>query len=146
MKKWDKRVKIAIFLVVITVVLFGVNMLVNKKEDIDYTNLFYINVGKEKVPSLYSIIGLKNISDTIYGSDKTGEYVEITYEDVSLNELTIYINSFKDDNYELVSSNKDRAVIVNETDDGKIITIETLYNEDFTKIKYSKGNGILTRN
>ena len=146
MKNIDNNVKVLIVMIGIVIILFLANVFINKDKKIDYTKENYIEIKGETLPSIYKIIGEKKILETTDGSDNTGNYIEIVYEDLSIIEIADYFTYFRENNYVLVSSDDKNAVIVNESkDSGKIITITANFLEDKTRIKYSKGNGTLTR-
>lgn len=147
MKNMDKNVKILLGMLVLTVVLFGLNLFLNREEKNEYAKEEYIEIKGESIPTIYKLIGEKKITDVKTGIDSTGNYVELTYQNLSFSELTDYLKEFKDKDYVLISSSEDSATIVGEsTEEGKIITILFERLETDTKIKYSKGSGVLTRN
>lgn len=146
MKKMDKNVKVLIIMIGIVAILYIANLLVNKESKIDYTNEEYINLKEENIPSVYKIIGEKKIIDTKNGTDNTGNYIEIIYSDLDILEIADYFTYFRENDYVLISSDKSNAVIACESiEKGKIITITVAFKENETIIKYSKGNGTLTR-
>lgn len=146
MKEMDKSIKILIIMAVITIALFGLKTYLNNHNKVDYSTLDYIELNGENIPSIYKIIGDKKIIKTDKGIDSKGNYIELIYKELTLKEVTDYLAEFKNYNYILIDSNKNSAVIANESkDNNKIITITVNYSKDETKIKYSKGNGTLTR-
>lgn len=146
MKNMDKSYKVLIIMAVIVVILFFANMIINNGKKTDYTKEEYINLKNEEIPSIYKIIGEKKMIDTTEGTDNTGYYIEITYEKIEILEIADYITHFRNNNYTLISSSENSAVIANESKEkGKIITITVNFLDETTKLKYSKGNGILTR-
>lgn len=146
MKNIDKSFKVLIVMIVIVGILYLANIFINKEVKIDYTKEEYITLKEEKIPTIYKIIGEKCIKETNNGLDKTGNYIEVVYKDLSLLEVSEYITYFRNNNYVLISSDTNNAVIANESNEqGKIITITVNFKENETRIKYSKGSGILTR-
>lgn len=146
MKKMDKSVKVLIVMSVITIVLFGLNTYIKKSNKIDYSDKEYIEINNDNIPSVYKLIGNKKIIKTTTGTDSKGMYVELVYSDLSQEEVIDYLSEFRNDDYVLISSDKNSAIIANESkESGKVITITASYSEKKTTIKYSKGNGTLTR-
>lgn len=147
MKNMDKSVKVLIVMVAIVGILYLANIFINKEEKIDYTKEEYITLKEEKIPTIYKIIGEKNIKETNKGIDNTGSYIEIVYSDLNVLEVADYFTYFGDNNYALISSDERNAVIVGESkEQGKIITITVAFSDNETKLKYSKGSGTLTKN
>ena len=146
MKNIDNNIKVLIAMLCVVLVLFLANAFINKNNKIDYTNKEYIEIKGENIPSIYKLIGNKKILEATNGTDNTGNYIEITYQDLSIIEIADYFTYFRENNYVLISSDENNAVIATESNDsGKIITITANFLNDKTKIKYSKGNGTLTR-
>ena len=147
MKNMDKNVKVLIVMICIVAVLYIANIFINNEDKVDYTNEEYIELNGENIPSVYKIIGEKEVIETSNGTDNTGDYIEITYNDLDVLEVANYFTYFKNNNYVLISSDESNAVIANESNEqGKIITVTVNFLEDKTKIKYSKGSGELRRN
>lgn len=146
MKDMDKSYKVLIIMLVVAGILFGINTFFNKDDVKDYTLEDYIDLGNDKISSIYYVIGEKKIDSTKTGFDNRGDYIEITYKNLSLVEITNYLVELRAHDYVLINSDKHNATIANDSvDDGKVITIEINYLNNKTKIKYSKGNGSLNK-
>lgn len=146
MKNMDKSVKILIILLGVALILFVTNLVIDNNTSKDYSNAKYIEIKGEKIDSIYNVIGSKKITKVNEGIDSTGNYIEITYSDLKISEITDYMAKFKAKNYALISSDAEKVVIANESKEtGKIITITIKLLDDETVIKYSKGNGTLER-
>jgi len=146
MKNMDKSVKILIILLGIALILFVTNLVIDNNTSKDYSNAKYIEIKGEKIDSIYNVVGSKQITKVNEGIDTTGNYIEITYSDLTISEIKMYIDKFKEKDYALISSETEKLVIVNESkESGKIITITIKLLDDKTVIKYSKGNGTLER-
>lgn len=146
MKNMDKTFKILIVMILITLLLFGLKTYIQDNNKIDYSKQEYIELNNENIPSIYKIIGNKEIIKTDTGIDSKGNYIELIYKNLTLDELTKYLGEFKEYNYVLINSDEESAVIVASSKEaGKIITISADYSETQTKIKYSKGNGTLVK-
>ena len=146
MKNMDKSVKILIILLGVALILFVTNLIIDNNTNKDYSNSEYIEIKGEKIDSIYNVVGSKKITKVDEGIDSTGNYIEITYSDLKISEITDYMAKFKAKNYALISSDAEKVVIANESKEtGKIITITIKLLDDETVIKYSKGNGTLER-
>jgi len=146
MKNMDKNVKILIMLLGVALILFVTNLVIDNNTSKDYSNSEYIEIKGEKIDSIYNVVGSKQITKVNEGIDSTGNYVEITYSNLKISEITDYMDKFKEKNYALISSDAEKIVIANESKEkGKIITITIKLLDDKTVIKYSKGNGTLER-
>lgn len=146
MKNMDKSVKVLIILLGVALILFVTNLVIDNNTSKDYSNSEYIEIKGEKIDSIYNVVGSKKITKVNEGIDSTGNYIEITYSDLTISEIKMYIDKFKEKDYALISSETEKLVIANESKEtGKIITITIKLLDDETVIKYSKGNGTLER-
>ena len=110
-----------------------------------------VKVGKESIPSLYSVVGEKKITGTSTGVGTGGAEVELTYQGVSLEELNYYIEALVSDGYmvtqEAQASGTAQSYQIGKeaSSDGYIILISFLFeNGGSTVIHYTVAQGTIT--
>lgn len=128
----------------IIICFFSLNIYINKQEEKKY----YI-IDKEEVPSIYNIVGKRNIIR--YKSFKNiGIYKNIyQYKDIKnvSSDLSKYTSELKENYNYLYTSNidftkkSDNISMAKKIDENQIIMIEIEYNDNSYKITISKGKG-----
>ena len=134
----------SIILLLVIICFFSLNIYINKQEEKKY----YI-IDKEEVPSIYTIVGKRNIIK--YKSFKNiCIYKNIyQYKDIKnvSSDLSKYTSELKENYNYLYTSNidftkkSDNISMAKKIDENQIIMIEIEYNDNSYKITISKGKG-----
>ncbi|MDD3187067.1 MAG: hypothetical protein PHD02_01165 [Bacilli bacterium] len=142
----SKGFKVAIVLALVAVGLFVTNMLMNNnKVKISNTDSV-ITIESDTFPSIYSLIGERNITNVEEGINSSGKYIWLTYDDVTLEDASLYIIDLADAGYYLDEADQNNAVVVKESsEDGYVMSIEINYDSEGTIVKYSRGAGTITQ-
>ena len=138
----------SIILLLVIICFFSLNIYINKQEEKKY----YI-IDKEEVPSIYNIVGKRNIIK--YKSFKnSGIYKNIyQYKDIKnvSSDLSKYTSELKENYNYLYTSNidftkkSDNISMAKKMDENQIIMIEIEYNDNSYKITISKGKGNINK-
>lgn len=147
MNKMSNGTKVLIVMVIVTISLFIINTVINNNKKQVLNTDKYIVIYDENIPSIYDSLGEKVINSQSEGYDKTGKYIEIKYQNITIADISTYAIALGNLDYVLTSSSTDSAVLAaTSKDSGKIITISIKYTKAETTIRYSKGAGTLTKN
>lgn len=143
----DKSVKVLIGMVIAVIILFILNQVIgNKSVNVSNTDS-YITINSEKIVSIYDKLGEKTITKVTDGTDKSGNYIEITYNGISVSEVASYITELGELDYVLTEANDNKVVVAKESSkEGMVLSVAINYSENSTVIKYARGSGTITRN
>lgn len=131
----------AIFISIIIGIIALAFSFVNK-----YETKEYITLGSDKIPSVYSSLGKKNIVSVNAKYNSSGQTLELSYSDSNFtdDELTTYLTSLTQDGFYLIDDSKYIFMYLKESNDsGKLIFVygSRDYNAGTITIDYVKEKG-----
>lgn len=113
----------------------------------DYSMVNYIEIGTEKIPTIYSVLGYRKIITNIEGKDEYDEkmktkidFISIIYKGLSNEDINLYKNKILEIGYEEKNIIDDEETVTFYTKDKNDNTFYVISIVD-NNITYSNGNG-----
>ncbi|MBD5560705.1 MAG: hypothetical protein HDQ87_10220 [Clostridia bacterium] len=111
----------------------------------------FFRVGEDQIPTLYTAVGSKKITDTKTGFENGNSYKSVTYESVSAEDMQAYVDALEAIGYAQVQDTEISESGVqtltmgnNSVTDGKIILIRiTLDPNGQTNVLYNVNDGTI---
>ena len=125
--------------ILLGVAFFAVNGQTTKKE---------ITFGDEDIPTIYAVVGERKVISVGSGITDKFSYTKVTYDEdvISNDDVAEYVSHLKDEEDFVVTENESNLLqLAKESEEeGELLLVNIMKENDSTVIEYRKGEGTLT--